>query len=83
MHIGVVNAAVAPTVNEFYKKYGCNAYDVIVLSVEYEGTTQQTVDFENANGGDQLSHSVSGLDGGGGTFNLWSSCIPNYIFSWS
>ncbi len=45
-------AAVAPTINEFYKKYGCNAYDVIVLSVEYEGTTQQTVDFENANGGD-------------------------------
>ena len=61
-------AAVAPTVNEFYKKYGCNAYDVIVLSVEYEGTTQQTVDFENANGGDLNfpTPSVSGLDGGGG-----------------
>ena len=61
-------AAVAPTVNEFFKKYGCNAYDVIVLSVEYEGTTQQTVDFENANGGDLNfpTPSVSGLDGGGG-----------------
>ena len=61
-------AAVAPTINEFYKKYGCNAYDVIVLSVEYEGTTQQTVDFENANGGDLNfpTPSASGLDGGGG-----------------
>ena len=61
-------AAVAPTVNEFYKKYGCNAYDVIVLSIEYEGTTQQTVDFENANGGDLNfpTPSASGLDGGGG-----------------
>ena len=61
-------AAVAPTINEFYKKYGCNAYDVIVLSVEYEGTTHQTVDFENANGGDLNfpTPSASGLDGGGG-----------------
>ena len=61
-------AAVAPTINEFYKKYGCNAYDVIVLSVEYEGTTQQTVAFENANGGDLNfpTPSISGLDGGGG-----------------
>lgn len=64
-------AAVAPTINSFYKKYGCNGYDVIMLSVEYEGTHQQTVDFENANGGDlnYPTPSISGLDGGGGTIH--------------
>ena len=60
-------AAVAPTINSFYKKYGCNGYDVIVLSVEYEGTQQQTEDFETANGGDlnYPTPSASGLAGGG------------------
>ena len=60
-------AAVAPTINSFYKKYGCNSYDVVVLSIEYEGTHQQTVDFETANGGDLSlpTPSISGLDGGG------------------
>lgn len=60
-------AAIAPTLNDFYKKYGCNAYDVVVLSIEYEGTEQQTIDFENANGGDANlpTPSASGQDGGG------------------
>lgn len=60
-------AAIAPTLNDFYKKYGCNGYDVIVLSIEYEGTTAQTVAFEDANGGDPNfpTPSASGLDGGG------------------
>lgn len=60
-------AAIAPTINEIYKKYGCNAYDVVVLSVEYEGTEQQTIDFENANGGDANfpTPTASGIEGGG------------------
>ncbi|MFN5984574.1 MAG: redoxin domain-containing protein [Fluviicola sp.] len=45
-------AAIAPTINDFYKKYGCNAYDVVVLAIEYEGTIAQTQAFEDANGGD-------------------------------
>jgi thiol-disulfide isomerase/thioredoxin len=59
--------AVAPTLNEFYKKYGCNAYDMIILSIEGDGTEQQTIDFENAYGGDASfpTTSISGLDGGG------------------
>lgn len=60
-------ATIAPILNSFYKKYGCNSYDIVVLSVEYEGTHQQTVDFEDANGGDPAypTPSVSGLAGGG------------------
>ncbi len=61
-------AQIAPIVNTFYKKYGCNGYDIVVLAVEYEGTTAQTEAFEAANGGDPLypTPTVSGLDGGGG-----------------
>lgn len=60
-------AQIAPIVNQFYKKYGCNGYDVIVLAIEYEGTTAQTEAFEVANGGDPNfpTPTVSGLDGGG------------------
>jgi cytochrome c-type biogenesis protein len=38
--------ASAPTINQFYHEYGCNSGDVIVIGVEYEGTTAQTVGFE-------------------------------------
>lgn len=38
--------ATAPTVVEFYHKYGCNAGNVIVLGVEYEGTWAQCHTFE-------------------------------------
>lgn len=60
--------AVAPTLNEFYKKYGCNAYEMIVLSIEGDGTEQQTIDFENNYGGDANfpTPSASGQGGGGG-----------------
>ena len=59
-------AATAPIINEFYKKYGCNGFDIVVLALEYEGTTLQTQDFEDANGGDPNfpTPTVSGLDGG-------------------
>lgn len=60
-------AAIAPTLNDFYKKYGCNGYDVVVLSIEYEGTNAQTIAFEDANGGDPNfpTPSASGQEGGG------------------
>jgi len=35
----------APIIDQFYKKYGCNAYDVVVLGVEYEGTAAQLASF--------------------------------------
>ncbi len=59
-------AATAPTINQFYVKYGCNNYDIVVLALEYEGTTAQTQAFEDANGGDpnHPTPTVSGLDGG-------------------
>lgn len=60
-------AGIAPIVNDFYKKYGCNSYDVAVMSIEYEGTTAQTQTFEDSYGGDANfpTPSVSGLNGGG------------------
>jgi len=59
-------AATAPIINEFYKKYGCNNYDIVVLALEGDGTTAQTVEFEETNGGDPdfPTPTVSGLDGG-------------------
>jgi len=60
-------AANAPTVNEFYHKYGCNQGNVIVLGVEYEGTEEQTHEFEAWAGidVDNPYPSASGLVGGG------------------
>ena len=59
-------AAVSPIINEFYKKYGCNGFDIIVIGLEGDGTTAQTQDFEDQNGGDANypTPTVSGLDGG-------------------
>lgn len=59
-------AATAPIINDFYKKYGCNTYDIVVLALEGEGTTAQTQAFEDANGGDANfpTPTVSGLNGG-------------------
>lgn len=64
-------ADLAPTINSFYIKYGCNGYDMQVLAVEFEGTTAQTEAFETANGGDltKPTPTVSGADGGGGAFH--------------
>lgn len=59
-------AATAPIINEFYIKYGCNTYDVVVLALEGDGTTAQTQTFEDENGGNANfpTPTVSGLDGG-------------------
>jgi thiol-disulfide isomerase/thioredoxin len=58
---------ISPVVNSFYKKYGCNGYDVIVLALEGDGTLAQTENYENLYGGDANfpTPSISGLDGGG------------------
>lgn len=60
-------AAIAPTINEFYRKYGCNNYDIVVLGIEGDGTTAQTQTFEDTNGGsaEYPTPNVSGLNGGG------------------
>jgi thiol-disulfide isomerase/thioredoxin len=38
--------SIAPIVDQFYKKYGCNAYDVAVLGIELEGTAAQLKQFD-------------------------------------
>lgn len=60
-------AQISPIINEFYRKYGCNNYDIVVLALEGDGTTAQTQAFEDANGGDPNypTPTVSGLNGGG------------------
>ena len=58
-------AAHAPYFTEVYHMYGCNDGDVIFLSMEYEGTWDQTHDFEVANAGENPAPAISGADGGG------------------
>ncbi len=74
-------AAHAPFFTEVYHMYGCNGGDVIFLSMEYEGTTQQTHDFEVANAGENPAPAISGMDGGGlQVHNDYSiSAFPTFI----
>ena len=58
-------AAHAPYFTEVYNLYGCNGGDVIFMSMEYEGTWDQTHDFEVANAGDNPAPAISGAEGGG------------------
>jgi thiol-disulfide isomerase/thioredoxin len=59
--------ATAPTINQFYHEYGCNSGDVIVIGVEYEGTTAQTVGFEVQAGidSDNPYPTAAGIEGSG------------------
>lgn len=59
--------ATAPKINEFYRKYGCNAGDMIVLAFEADGTEAETQTFEDNYGGsaDFPTPTASGLAGGG------------------
>jgi thiol-disulfide isomerase/thioredoxin len=63
--------AVSPILNQFYKKYGCNAYNVALLAVEYDGTVAATEAFEAAYGGDANfpTPTISGLVNGGGAIH--------------
>ena len=58
-------AAHAPFFTEVYNNYGCNGGDVIFMSMEYEGSWDQTHDFEVANAGDNPAPAISGAEGGG------------------
>ncbi len=73
----------APTINEFYHKYGCNEGSVVVIAVELEGTNDQTHAFEEWAGIDDQNPfpAASGLDGGGAAvhaaYNI--AAFPTYI----
>lgn len=75
--------AISPIANDFYKKYGCNGYDVVLLAVEYEGTEAQTVNYENLYGGDPNypTPTASGQNGGGAAVHAayGPSAFPTYI----
>lgn len=56
-------ASVALEVNEIYQKYGCNAYDVVALGIEYDGMNADVAPYESG-----LAHPTpiaSGLEGNG------------------
>ena len=55
----------APFFTEVYNTYGCNGGDVIFMSMEYEGSWDQTHDFEVANAGENPAPAISGAEGGG------------------
>jgi thiol-disulfide isomerase/thioredoxin len=57
----------APKMNEFYKKYGCNGYDIIVIAIETTVGDAETAAYEASYGGDQNYPvpSASGTEGGG------------------
>jgi len=57
--------AIAQQVNDFYTKYGCNGYDIVMISVEYEGTNEQVELIEQSMGNVNSTPSISGLEGGG------------------
>ncbi len=61
---------VSPKVNELYKKYGCNGFDLQVLAVETTTTNAATHAYEASFGGDQahLTTTCSGTEGGGVAF---------------
>jgi thiol-disulfide isomerase/thioredoxin len=73
--------ATAPEFNEVFHMYGCNAGDVIFLSLEYEGTDTQTHDFETAWSGENPPPAASGIDGGAATphSDYGISAFPTFI----
>ncbi|MEM7037754.1 MAG: redoxin domain-containing protein, partial [Bacteroidota bacterium] len=55
-----------PTFNEFYEKYGCNAGDVYLLSIDNGDTDQEVLAYEAQFAGGFMSvPSASGVNGGG------------------
>lgn len=77
-----VCAANAPIVDDFYRTYGCNAGDVVVIGVELEGTNDQVHAFESNAGLPTSSFPVaSGTTGGGSTVHsAWGvSAFPTIV----
>ncbi len=58
-------AGKADDVTAIYNEYGCNTSDLFVIAIEREGSNQQTINFENANAGNNPAPAVSGTEGGG------------------
>ena len=57
--------AISQQVNDFYTKYGCNGYDIVLISIEYEGTNQDVELIEQASGSPNPTPSASGQEGAG------------------
>lgn len=74
-------AAHAPYFTEVFHMYGCNGGDVIFMSMEYEGTWDQTHDFEVAHAGDNPAPAISGAEGGGAAVHAeyGIQAFPTYI----
>ncbi len=56
---------VAPTITEFYNKYGCNDGDVFVISIDDRSSDADVLNFESSYSGTNPGPAVSGNDGGG------------------
>lgn len=56
----------APIIEKFYKKYGCNSGNTIVIGLESDGTNNQLIDFDKSAKLDSLNTypAASGLNGG-------------------
>ena len=77
-----VCAANAPTIDNFYRTYGCNAGDVVVIGIELEGSNSQVLTFEANAGLPEASFPVaSGATGGGAAVHsAWGvSAFPTVI----
>ncbi len=69
-------ASLADDFSANFNMYGCNSGDVVFLAIEYEGTEQQVLDFENQNAGANPAPAASGTSGGGGV-KLASSAVQD------
>ncbi|MFM7104451.1 MAG: TlpA family protein disulfide reductase [Flavobacteriales bacterium] len=75
-------AANAPVVDSFYRTYGCNSGDVVVIGIELEGSNSQALTFEANAGLPEGSFPVaSGIEGGGATVHsAWGvSSFPTIV----
>ena len=59
--------ASVPIINQAYTDYGCNAAEVVFLSIDAGDTDAQVLQYENSYGG--LLPSISGVNGGGDAVN--------------
>ncbi len=61
----------APIMDEFYAKYGCNNFEVVVIGIEADGSNEQLEIFNSNAGLSSLSYpSCSGLEGNGNEVKL-------------